>query len=95
LVWLFGAANTNHIGASGIIFGLIGFLLFIGIFRRDTGALVVSVLVFFTYGGAILSNFMPRDGVSWIGHLCGFLTGVASAKLAGPVDKARGKEDAL
>ncbi|MEW5723288.1 MAG: rhomboid family intramembrane serine protease [Thermodesulfobacteriota bacterium] len=87
LVWLFGARYTNHIGASGIVFGLIGFLLFLGLFRRDARALVVSVLVLFMYGGALLSGFLPQAKVSWMSHLFGFLAGALSARLAGPPPK--------
>lgn len=79
LVWVFGQANTIHIGASGIIFGLIGFLMFIGVFRREWGALAVSVAIFFFYGGALVSLFYYLPGISWAGHFFGFLTGVLAA----------------
>jgi membrane associated rhomboid family serine protease len=78
-VWLLGGSNTVHIGASGIIFGLIGFLMFAGIFRRDWKSLVISLVVFFFYGGALLSLLIYLPGVSWTGHLCGFLSGVLAA----------------
>lgn len=83
LVWLFGGAGTVHIGASGIIFGLIGFLLFSGIFRRDIKALIVSLVVFFLYGGVLLTGFIPKYGVSWSGHAFGFLAGIGAAWLSG------------
>lgn len=79
LVWLFGGSNTVHIGASGIIFGLIGFLMFMGVFRREWIALVLSMAIFFCYGGALLSLLIYVPGMSWTGHLSGFLTGVLVA----------------
>ena len=79
LVWVFGRSNTIHIGASAIIFGLIGFLIFIGIFRRDWRALAVSGVIFFIYGGALLSLFYYLPGISWEGHAFGFLSGVLAA----------------
>jgi len=79
LVWLFGAANTIHIGASGVIFGLIGFLMFIGVFRREWIALTVSVVIFIFYGGALLSLLVVVPGVSWSGHFFGFISGALAA----------------
>ncbi|UCG06555.1 MAG: rhomboid family intramembrane serine protease [Desulfobacterales bacterium] len=79
LVWVFGKGHTIHIGASGIIFGLIGFLMFIGVFRREWSALAVSAAIFFLYGGALLSLFYALPGISWEGHFFGFLSGVLAA----------------
>jgi membrane associated rhomboid family serine protease len=79
LVWSVGKAGTIHIGASGVIFGLIGFLICLGIFRRDWKALIISVAIFFLYGGALQSLFIYMPGVSWTGHLFGFLSGVLAA----------------
>ena len=79
LVWLFGGSNTVHIGASGIIFGLIGFLTFIGIFRREWKALLFSLAVFFFYGGTLLSLLRYVPGTSWTGHFFGFLSGALAA----------------
>jgi membrane associated rhomboid family serine protease len=79
LVWIFGKANTIHIGASGIIFGLIGFLVFIGLFRREWRAMVLSAGVFILYGGAILSLLDNLPGISWEGHAFGFLSGCLAA----------------
>jgi len=79
LVWLFGGPNTVHIGASGIIFGLIGFLMFIGIFRREWKALFFSIVIFLFYGGALLSLVTYMPGVSWTGHFFGFLSGILAA----------------
>lgn len=81
LVWLFGAPQSVHIGASGVIFGLMGFLLFNGFLRRDIIGILVSILVLFLYGGVILWGFIPRYGVSWIGHLFGFVSGAGAAWL--------------
>jgi membrane associated rhomboid family serine protease len=82
LVWVFGRPHTIHIGASGLIFGLIGFFLFLGFFRREWSALVVSIIVFFLYGGALLSLLVYVPGVSWSGHVFGFVSGVAAAWFA-------------
>jgi membrane associated rhomboid family serine protease len=79
LVWLLGKSDTIHIGASGIIFGLIGFLISLGIFHRDWKALIISLVVLLLYGGALQSLFIYVPGISWTGHLFGFLAGVLAA----------------
>lgn len=78
-VWLFAAPNTIHIGASGVIFGLLGFLLFLGIFQRRWASLLLSVAVGLIYGGMLFSLFRFQRGVSFSGHLFGFLSGVLAA----------------
>lgn len=79
LVWLFGPPNTVHIGASGLIFGLIGFLLFQGLFRKEWKGVFFSIVVFLLYGGALTQLFVHKTGVSWSGHVFGFLSGVVTA----------------
>ncbi len=79
LVWGCGTYGTNHIGASGVIFGLLGFLLFAGIFRKDFKSLILSIIVFFLYGGILLSLLVPKTGISWAGHFWGFVAGVFAA----------------
>lgn len=78
-VWLFGSEGTIHIGASGVIFGLIGYLMFAGIFRKDWRALLISVITFFFYGGALYGLLIVTPKVSWSGHFFGFLSGVLAA----------------
>jgi membrane associated rhomboid family serine protease len=79
LVWLSGKEGTIHIGASGVIFGLIGFLISLGIFRRDWKALIISLAIFLLYGGALQSLLIYVPGISWTGHLFGFISGVLAA----------------
>ena len=79
--WAFGGGNSVHIGASGVIFGYLGFLLAGGWFERRIGSLFLSVVVGGLYGGLIL-GVLPSDGrVSWQGHLFGFLGGLLAAWL--------------
>jgi membrane associated rhomboid family serine protease len=79
LVWLSGKGGTIHVGASGVIFGLIGFLMCLGIFRRDWKALIISLVILLLYGGALQSLFIYVPGISWTGHLFGFISGVLAA----------------
>jgi membrane associated rhomboid family serine protease len=81
LVWLLARGNASHVGASGVILGLVGFLLASGVFRRSLRALLVSTAIFILYGGVLLGIFPSAPFVSWESHLCGFLTGVMLAYL--------------
>ena len=77
-VWLFGSAGL-HIGASGVVFGYLGFLLARGYFERNIPSILLSVIVGFLYGGAIWGVLPTQPGVSWEGHLFGFVGGVIAA----------------
>ena len=77
-VWVFGKPGL-HIGASGLIFGFIGYLLARGYFERSFGSLAVAVIVAVLYGGALWGVLPGQPGISWEGHLFGFLAGVATA----------------
>ena len=86
------SVGTNHIGASGLIFGWLTFLIVFGFFTRSVWQIVVGVIVFFVYGSVLLGVFPGTFGVSWQGHLCGALAGIFAAYLlAGPERKARAR----
>jgi membrane associated rhomboid family serine protease len=96
--WLIGnlgstCGETDHIGASGLIFGWLTFLLVFGFFTRSGWQIVVGLLVLVVYGG-VLWGAVPVlnvcGGVSWQGHLCGGIAGVLAAyMLSSPEREAR------
>jgi membrane associated rhomboid family serine protease len=78
LVWLF-ARPANHIGASGLVYGLAFFLIFFGLFRRDFLSLFISTIVLLLYGG-VFYGVLPSDPrVSWESHFAGALVGISTA----------------
>ena len=79
-VWLFAAPGSIHIGASILIFGYFGFLLFRGYFQRNLPSIALSLLVVFLYGSLVWGILPTQAGISWQGHLFGFLGGVLAAK---------------
>ena len=79
--WLLAPANTNHIGASGLVFGFAAYLLARGIYSRRITHLLVGVLVAAVYGTGLLSGLVPTDGISWQGHLFGAVGGVIAARV--------------
>jgi membrane associated rhomboid family serine protease len=78
-VWLFGGAHTLHLGISGVIFGFFGFLLARGYYERSIGAIAVALVAFLLYGGILWGVLPLQQGVSWQGHLFGFVGGVVTA----------------
>jgi membrane associated rhomboid family serine protease len=83
--WLIGdigsVYETNHIGASGLIFGWLTFLLVFGFFVRNAWEITISIVVLFFYGGLLWGVLPGTFGVSWQGHFCGAVAGVIAAYL--------------
>jgi membrane associated rhomboid family serine protease len=96
--WLIGNVGStcggepDIIGASGLIFGWLTFLIVFGFFTRTAWQIVVGILVLIYYG-TVLLGALPQvgcTGISWQGHLCGAIAGVFAAYvLSGPERKAR------
>jgi membrane associated rhomboid family serine protease len=78
--WLFGASGSVHIGASGVIFAYLGFLMLTGWFARSAGAIVLSIVVTVLWGGLVFGVLPGAPGVSWQAHLGGFVGGVIAAR---------------
>lgn len=80
--WLLGAPGSVHIGASGVIFGYLGYLMLAGVFTRRAWPIIVSVAVTGLWGAMVWGVLPGQVGVSWQGHLGGFLGGVLAARWA-------------
>ena len=85
LTWCVGSWSTDmpHIGASGVVFGLIGWLMANGIFRRDWRSVLMGLVVLMLYGGAISGVLPSKEGavalISWEMHLGGFIGGTLAS----------------
>jgi membrane associated rhomboid family serine protease len=80
-VWIVGPAHTNHIGASGVVFGFATYLMARGFYSRNPMHLIVGVVVLAIYGSTLLFDLVPRDGISWQGHLFGAIGGIVAARV--------------
>lgn len=89
-VWLFGSPGSVHIGASILIYGYLGFLLLRGYFQKNFPSIALSIFVTIAYGGLIWGVFPSQTGVSWQGHLFGFIGGAIAAKIIAQEKKFRG-----
>jgi len=78
LTWLIGRPSF-HIGASGLIYVLVSFTFFKGIFAKHFRLIALSLLVVFLYGSMIWYTMPIKEGMSWEGHLSGLITGILFA----------------
>ncbi len=80
-LWAFGR-TALHIGASGVVFGLITFHVFAGIFEKRLQSVLIAVVVGLLYASTLLQGVVPfQPGVSWEGHLIGALSGALVASM--------------
>lgn len=87
LTWLIAPAMDDqhnpivHVGVSGVIFGLVGFLIANGLLRRGCMPLIIAIGVLALYGGALVGMLPQVAGqhISWQMHLGGFIGGLAAS----------------
>lgn len=85
-VWLAGGDGST-IGASGIIFGWLAFLLVRGFFARSGRQILLAVVLLLLYGGVLWGVLPTNSGVSWQAHLFGALAGILAARLTVSADR--------
>jgi membrane associated rhomboid family serine protease len=82
VTWIIGR-DSYHVGASGVVFAILFFLFFSGLFRKYITLVAVSMIVAFIYGGTLWSIFpiaeMVDASISWEGHLSGAVSGLLLA----------------
>lgn len=79
LTWLISPPSTVTAGASGLVFGWLGFLLLRGLFAHNWMQIIVAAAVFGFFGGILWGVLPTMSGISWQGHLGGVLGGVLAA----------------
>jgi membrane associated rhomboid family serine protease len=78
--WLIGRPDAIHIGASGLVYGLVAYLIAAGFWLKSWRSILVAMVVLLLYGG-LFFGVLPQQGmVSWEGHLAGAITGVLVAR---------------
>ncbi|SDG41750.1 rhomboid family intramembrane serine protease [Psychroflexus sediminis] len=75
LTWLIGR-SSYHIGASGMVYFLASFLFFKGLRSKNYRLIALSLIVVFLYGSLVWGTMPGKPGISWEGHLSGFITGL-------------------
>ncbi|GAA1742200.1 rhomboid family intramembrane serine protease [Microbacterium paludicola] len=78
-VWLTGGPGTVHLGASGLIFGWLTYVILRGLFNRRIGQILIGVVVAALYGALLWGVLPGQVGVSWQSHLFGAIAGALAA----------------
>jgi membrane associated rhomboid family serine protease len=78
-VWLFSPSDTVTIGASGLVFGWLVYLMVRGFVSHRAGEIVLGIVLLLVYGGILLGVLPGQPGVSWQGHLFGSVGGLLAA----------------
>ncbi|MEZ4937584.1 MAG: rhomboid family intramembrane serine protease [Crocinitomicaceae bacterium] len=95
ITWFIGQQGSNHIGMSGVIYAITFFLLLSGFIRKNNVLIRLSLGMVFLYGSLIWGIFPIKEGISWEGHLGGFLGGLFLAvfyRRRGPKERKYGYE---
>jgi membrane associated rhomboid family serine protease len=79
--WLLTPAGTIILGASGLIFGWLTYLLVRGLWSRRPGQVALAVVILLVYGGLLWGVLPGNAGISWQAHLGGAVGGVVAAWL--------------
>ncbi|MCU1683301.1 MAG: rhomboid family intrarane serine protease [Amycolatopsis sp.] len=91
-VWLTGPSLAVTVGASGLAFGWLAYLLVRGLFNRSPGQIGVSLVLLFIWGGMLWGVLPGNPAVSWQGHLFGALAGILAAWVATKTGKSKAKK---
>jgi len=93
ILWLFGR-EARHIGASGLVFGLIAFHIFSGVFEKRFKSIAIALIVGVLYAGTLFNGVLPfQKGVSWDGHLFGAVAGTIVALFSAKLLTAESRND--
>ncbi len=87
MVWL-AARPSYHIGASGLVYGILSFLFFSGVIRRDKRSITLALLIAFLYGGMVWGVLPIDRDISFESHLAGAITGILCAVFFRKTDPA-------
>lgn len=78
-VWIFAQPNSYHIGASGVVYGMVSLVFWSGLFRRNLKAIVLALIVLVVYAGFFEGIVPGKEGISWESHLVGGIVGIVIA----------------
>jgi len=84
-VWVIGR-DSYHIGASGVVYGMMFYIFIAGLLRTDVRSLALALMVFFLYGGMIWGVLPGEQKVSFESHLAGAVIGLLLALVLRVVD---------
>ena len=78
-IWISGQPFSYHIGASGIVYGMVSLVFWSGVFRRNVKSIVLALIILVMYAGFFEGIVPGKEGISWEGHLSGAIAGILLA----------------
>lgn len=78
-IWIFAQPNSYHIGASGVVYGMVSLVFWSGIFRRNLKSIILALIILMLYAGLFEGIIPGKEGISWEGHLFGGIAGIILA----------------
>lgn len=78
-IWISGQPFSYHIGASGIVYGMVSLVFWNGVFRRNVKSIVLALIILVMYAGFFEGIVPGKEGISWEGHLSGAIAGILLA----------------
>ena len=96
-VWLISPSGSVTVGASGIVFGWLAYLVARGVFTRSFGQIVLGLVLLVIWGSLFWTGIVKVAvaditgvvTVSWQAHLFGAIGGVLAAFLVAKADGPR------
>ena len=80
MVWLLARGSSYHIGASGVVYGLVSFIFWTGVFRKNLKSIILALIMIILYSGMFQSLFPTEEkNISWESHLFGAVVGLITA----------------
>ncbi len=76
VTWLIGSPLSIHIGASGLCFAMLGFMIGGAVFARRWGYLLACIIMGTGYWLIIKQGLMPQSGISFAAHFGGLCAGL-------------------
>ena len=76
MTWLIASPLTIHIGASGLCFAMLGFMIGGAVFARRWGYLLACIVMGTGYWLTIKQGLIPQQGISFAAHFGGLCAGL-------------------
>lgn len=78
-VWIFAERGSYHIGASGLVYGMVSLVFWTGVFRRNLKSVALALIILVLYAGYFGGIVPGKEGISWESHLLGAIAGIGLA----------------
>ena len=76
MTWIIASPLTIHIGASGLCFAMLGFMIGGAVFARRWGYLLACIVMGTGYWLTIKQGLIPQQGISFAAHFGGLCAGL-------------------